>query len=302
MKTMIKKQLTAVMLLALASSVQAESTLVLDLEEQFSQQVTALQQMEQRGSHRISTSSEVKQLQAEAQRLPPGSVDRKHAVAEYVAVRTDELGQKYEAVNELRALNSEVVDTLDRLIAARHIAESKSNKSSVVTDRHVSKMAKVAIASNTRLLQLLERDQLFQSKSQKYLQGLTRAAMKKLGGNGKANQARNRHKMERLEELLDVLVAQDAILDQAANSLGNRLGYLRDVNDGNRFAGIIDQTDEVLENLGILDMLLDEEGEELDYAIGDLVFGEESTGSDNDYGTGSWAEIHQEAKQLVEQH
>jgi hypothetical protein len=255
--------------------------------------------MEQRGSHKASASSEVKRLASEAQRLPPESVDRKHVVAEYIAARTDELGEKYEAVNELQAMNGEVVNTLDRLIDARRATGGKGGKASVAVDRHVGNMAKAAIASNARFMNIITRDRLFQSRDQKYLAGLSRAVLKKLNGNGKVSQARNQNRMDRLKELLNVLVAQDAILDQAADNLGNRLSYLRDVNDGNRFSGIIDQTDEVLENLGILHMLMDEEGEALDYSIGDLVFGEESTEDDSNYGTGSWNEIYQEAKQSM---
>ncbi len=106
------------LVMGFSSHVSAESTLVLDLQEQLTRQADSYSQQLNKIEKLNEDLDTTRALYDKTRTLPRGSRDHKYAVSRYVEQRLDSLEPKLEAVKALRGLNWEVSDTVGRLSEA----------------------------------------------------------------------------------------------------------------------------------------------------------------------------------------
>jgi len=272
----------AVACLSLATSIaRAESTLVLELQEQYNEQLSAMQNIVKQGQHKMGVSEEGRKLVKDIQKLPD-STDRRYKAAEYVALRLDELGTKYEVVNEFKNINMAMFETLDRLVSQLRKTAKKSASMSKQETRQIVKQSRQALAGAAKVMAVLSRDRAFSgSKPSARVNQIIRNIA---GQVDRLTSRRNNidGRADHLDQVLDELESQNVLLSQAEEVIRQRITRLDYINSEVRSQGILKHTDKVLAEIGIIDLFENDDEDNIDSMVEDVVFGDERGQYQND--------------------
>jgi len=130
MLTHVKKTLfgtvCGIALSAISVTSAAETTLVLELQEELSRKSEVFGKRIDRFEKLSGSRDEANRWYKKAMKLPEESMDYKHAVAKYVATEARTLEPMAETIVELEEINDSMGSTLERLIDA--LAEERANK------------------------------------------------------------------------------------------------------------------------------------------------------------------------------
>ncbi len=272
-KQMILNWMAATCLTLCPAIANAESTLILDLQEQYNEQLSAMQSIAKQGQHKMGVSEEGRELAKDIQKLPKDSTDRRYKVGEYVALRLDELGAKYEVVNDLKSINLAMYETLDRLVSQLKKSVKKSESISTKETRLIVKKSKQTLAGAAKMMAILTNDRVFsEAKPSARVNQIIRNINSQLNRLTR-NKSNMSGKADHLEQVRDELEAQGVLLSQAEDAISQRINRLDYINSEVRSQGILRHTDKVLASIGIIKLFENNEEDSIDRIVEDSVIG-----------------------------
>lgn len=268
----IFKRMLVMGALAMSQLVLAETTLVLDLEEQFNNKAVAIRdyvnnQMTQQRIHDLRSQS--KQELHRFKKAKAGA-EKNAAMAKYVNSRVTQTSEELERIGRLYDLNKDLLGVADRLVSAygKDTAKGKQASVSPETRRQVEQ----AVHATAIGIQSVLDSGVLRAEDAKYAKVLIRNTMSKLH---KTTRRGNDflHRLNKLRSTQDVLVSQLMVLEMMKIRLVDRLQRLKELNLKTRFATVTRQTDKVLREIGIFDGGYSKEDEELDREEEAMLYG-----------------------------
>lgn len=283
MKKIFKTMLVMGALL-MSQLVLAETTLVLDLEERFSDKAVAIRdyvynQMTQQGIQDLR--GQAKQELRRFKKAKAGA-GKNAAMAKYVNARAAQTSKELERISRLYDLNKDLLGVADRLVAAYGKETAKRKQASV--SRETRRQVEQAVHATAIGIQSVLDSGVLRAEDAKYAKVLIRNTMSKLQKSTRRGND-SLHRLSKLRSTQDVLVGQLMVLEMMKNRLVDRLQRLKELNLKTRFTTVTRQTDKVLREIGIFDGGYSKEDEELDREEEAMLYGgweEEQVASDDE--------------------
>lgn len=277
--------------LVMSQLVLAETTLVLDLEEQFNNKAVAIRDY----VHNQMTQERIQELRGQSKRewsrykKAKAGAGKNAAMAKYVNFRVTQTSEELERITRLYDLNKDLLGVADRLVAAYGKGTAKGKQASVSPETR--RQVEQAVHATAIGIQSVLDSGVLRAEDAKYAKVLIRNTMSKLQKTTRRGND-SFHRLSKLRSTQDVLVGQLMVLEMMKNRLVDRLQRLKELNLKARFTTVTRQTDKVLREIGIFDGGYFKEDEELDREEKAMLYGgweEEQVPSDDE--RNDWSDL-----------
>ena len=275
MKHEFYKVLVVSGVMAISQASMAETTLVLDLEQQLNDKVLELRNYANDQSQKERIKDWLTKAQKEMERIKASSgAVRSEAKARYVKHRLKQTDEQLERVGRMYDLNNDLLSVVDRLVSAY---EKRGLSNGSPEHRHmIQRKVQQAVHATAQGIATVLDSKLLRPADKKQLM----AIMQDMFYTRKSTRVNDKNgmRLDKIREMQVVLEGQVMVLDMTRRRLVKRLQELNDINLDASFRTVTYETDNFMRELGVFGEEYAKEDEELDREHEQLLWGDVDEG------------------------